>query len=203
MRASGHDRGIGHRTRQAPEPSLCAIGACPELRLSIISERPMRTKVAASSMLRHVQSLARDPDQRASRPTGCGRQRVVQRGGRRLATGDGDAGAGAVGAGAVADHRDLKDDVNHHPAADRAAQPVLPVRAADSLGKGTTVRILRSAGVAFRNQGMTGDQTEEGVVLYRSGWSLARLADHYGCDPETVRKELTNFGVVTRKPWER
>jgi uncharacterized protein YjcR len=43
----------------------------------------------------------------------------------------------------------------------------------------------------------------EAVRLYGEGWSLQRLAERYGCDPETVRQQLRSSGVQMRKPWER
>jgi Homeodomain-like domain-containing protein len=62
---------------------------------------------------------------------------------------------------------------------------------------------LRRAGVTLRRQGVSIDQLDEAVRLYREGWSCQRLAERYDCDDETVRQALKRAGIHLRSPWER
>ncbi len=62
---------------------------------------------------------------------------------------------------------------------------------------------LRRAVVELRRQGLSEEQLGEAVRLYGEGWSLQRLAERYGCDPETARAYLKRVGVRMRWPWER
>ncbi|MCW2670306.1 MAG: hypothetical protein JWO27_2203 [Frankiales bacterium] len=72
-----------------------------------------------------------------------------------------------------------------------------------AIGKGTVLGILRRAGVEMRNQGLDPKDLPRVIALYESGLSLKAVAQHVGCDHETVRKALHSAGVQLRKPWER
>lgn len=61
---------------------------------------------------------------------------------------------------------------------------------------------LDRAGVAIQPKGLSDVQTEEATRLYIGGLSLAKAAEQFGCDAETVRRALKLRGVILRKPWE-
>jgi lambda repressor-like predicted transcriptional regulator len=67
----------------------------------------------------------------------------------------------------------------------------------------TIAGCLRQLGIAIRQLGLQQPDVERAARLYNQGWSLTRLGEHFGCDAETVRKELRSAGLVMRKPWER
>lgn len=71
------------------------------------------------------------------------------------------------------------------------------------LGKGTVLNLLEQHGVKMRGQGISEDQVEDVVRLYRSGLSLMRLSRQLDCSAETVRQVLLGAGVTLRKRWER
>jgi hypothetical protein len=49
---------------------------------------------------------------------------------------------------------------------------------------------IKRAGVPFRQRGLPEELLVEAEWLYLSGWSLQRLAEHYGRDDETIRQNL-------------
>lgn len=71
------------------------------------------------------------------------------------------------------------------------------------LGKGTVLNMLAEQGVKMRGQGIPDDRIEKVIDLYKSGWSLLRVAEHVGCSGETVRQALLGAGITLRKRWER
>lgn len=64
----------------------------------------------------------------------------------------------------------------------------------------TVSRMLRGQGVALRRQGLSPEQVDEAVRLYRSGWSLARIGQPMNVDPTTVLNRLRERRVQTRGP---
>lgn len=62
----------------------------------------------------------------------------------------------------------------------------------------TIAACLRKHGVPKHRQGIPPSEIEAAATYYRDGWSLARLADHYGCSGMTVREALTGHGVNIR-----
>lgn len=65
----------------------------------------------------------------------------------------------------------------------------------------TISKIIRSAGVQARSQrGINPAQVQEAAALYRTGWSLQRLAEHYGFDGQTIHTHLKRSGVQMRGP---
>jgi lambda repressor-like predicted transcriptional regulator len=65
--------------------------------------------------------------------------------------------------------------------------------------KDTISKIIRDGGVAVRPQReFSAEQIAEAAELYRQGWSLARLGERYGFDPQTIRTHLVRAGVVMR-----
>jgi transposase len=69
--------------------------------------------------------------------------------------------------------------------------------------RATVTVLLRRAGVAMRQRGMTADQVTESAQLYHEGWSVARIGEHFGVDGTTVWRSLRQQGVAMRKPYER
>ncbi|MBF6177715.1 helix-turn-helix domain-containing protein [Nocardia otitidiscaviarum] len=66
------------------------------------------------------------------------------------------------------------------------------------IGKGTVLKLLRDAGVAIRNQGLSDEQVGDATRLYESGLSLARIGERFGVDASTVHKALVRRGVPMR-----
>lgn len=56
------------------------------------------------------------------------------------------------------------------------------------IGKGTVLKLLRDAGVAIRNQGLSDEQVGDAARLYESGLSLARIGERFGVDASTIHK---------------
>ncbi len=52
----------------------------------------------------------------------------------------------------------------------------------------------------MRRQGLAVEQVDDAVYLYEQGWSLVRIGERHGVDPETVRQRLRARGVVMRDP---
>jgi DNA-binding NarL/FixJ family response regulator len=52
--------------------------------------------------------------------------------------------------------------------------------------------------VPRRQRGLTPDQAREAARLYRTGLSLARIAERHHVDPHTVRTALLRHGVPMR-----
>jgi DNA-directed RNA polymerase specialized sigma24 family protein len=42
----------------------------------------------------------------------------------------------------------------------------------------------------MRNEGLPEDDRNEAATLYMDGWSLARVAERFGCSVGSVRKEF-------------
>lgn len=84
-----------------------------------------------------------------------------------------------------------------------AGAPTTDLMESYELGKGTVLGVLRRAGVQMRNQGLGGPEIGRAIALYESGLSLKQVGSQFGCDAETVRKELRAAGLTMRKPWER
>jgi hypothetical protein len=63
--------------------------------------------------------------------------------------------------------------------------------------------LLRRAGVTMRRRGLTADQITESAQLYREGWSVARIGEHFGVDGTAVWRSLRQRGVPMKRPYER
>ena len=68
------------------------------------------------------------------------------------------------------------------------------------LGKGSVLKLLKEAGVQTRNHGLLQENFEEAAILYRDGWSLARVAKRFCCSVDSVRKQFRSHGVQIRPP---
>jgi lambda repressor-like predicted transcriptional regulator len=65
----------------------------------------------------------------------------------------------------------------------------------------TISHLLRRSGIPLRHTRVLDDVgIREASKLYTAGWSLARIGDHLGFDPETIRQHLKRHGVVMRSP---
>jgi hypothetical protein len=67
-----------------------------------------------------------------------------------------------------------------------------------SVSHGSVVRLLHKRGVDMRNQGLSVEQVEQAVQLYRVGWSVARIGDLFGVDGTTAWTALKKVGVQMR-----
>jgi lambda repressor-like predicted transcriptional regulator len=65
----------------------------------------------------------------------------------------------------------------------------------------TISHLLRRSGIPLRQPRVLDKAgSREASKLYDQGWSLARIGDHLGFDPETIRQHLKRHGVVMRSP---
>jgi hypothetical protein len=71
-----------------------------------------------------------------------------------------------------------------------------------NLYRTTIASILTSAGVR-RPRSMTRNEVAESIEKYTSGYSLARIGDLLGRDPETIRRALIRESVTRRNAWAR
>ena len=62
----------------------------------------------------------------------------------------------------------------------------------------TTVMTHLDRGGAERRTGLIELHLDEARGLYESGSSLARVAEHFGVDAETVRRAFKNAGISLR-----
>jgi DNA invertase Pin-like site-specific DNA recombinase len=62
----------------------------------------------------------------------------------------------------------------------------------------TTVMTHLSRAGAERRSGVVQRHLDEARVLYAAGSSLARVAEHFGVDSETVRRAFKDAGIVLR-----
>jgi Putative ATPase subunit of terminase (gpP-like) len=85
-------------------------------------------------------------------------------------------------------------------AAYQAGAPSTALATTYGLGKGSVLRLLRNAGVAMRNQGLSEADINVAVALYAAGWSLARIAEQYGVNDMTVRAALLKRAVTMWPP---
>jgi hypothetical protein len=71
-----------------------------------------------------------------------------------------------------------------------------------NLHRATVASILSPAGVR-RPRTLTADEIAKSIEKYTAGWSLARIGELLGRDPETIRRALIQVGVARRNAWER
>jgi hypothetical protein len=69
--------------------------------------------------------------------------------------------------------------------------------------RGTVRDILVREGVTIRPRSLSTELLAEAVLLYESGWSVAKIGDKLGRDGTTVWRGLQAMGVNLRRPWER
>ncbi|MFQ6228618.1 helix-turn-helix domain-containing protein [Nocardia sp. NPDC002869] len=50
----------------------------------------------------------------------------------------------------------------------------------------------------MRRRGLSPEQVDQAIDLYKRGWSLAKVARHLAVDPTTVLNRLRERGVRTR-----
>jgi hypothetical protein len=59
-------------------------------------------------------------------------------------------------------------------------------------------KFLHRHGVAMGMTGLTGEQIDEAIQLYESGWTLAKIGKHLQVSPDTVRLRPIERGVPMR-----
>lgn len=79
-----------------------------------------------------------------------------------------------------------------------AGEPSTALMQAFGLSKGSVLKVLREAGVAMRNQGLSAEQIDEAQRLYTTGQSLARIGEQFDVDHTVVRRQLIRRGVTMR-----
>ncbi len=69
----------------------------------------------------------------------------------------------------------------------------------------TVSNILHRHGVPMGRRGLSRDQVDTAIHLYRLGWSLARVGNHLNVSHTTVLAALRRRGIPTRDPhaWAR
>lgn len=80
----------------------------------------------------------------------------------------------------------------------RAGATVSQLAACNGVHRTTVAAHLDRNAVPRRRRGLTDDQARDAVHLYRSGQSLARIADRHHVDPHTIRSTLLRHGVAMR-----
>jgi len=69
--------------------------------------------------------------------------------------------------------------------------------------RSTVGRHLHVRSIDTRPPGLSSEDLATAAELYRSGWSLAKIADKFGVAGDTVRRRLREIGVRMRGPHER
>ncbi|ALG12257.1 hypothetical protein AOZ06_40185 [Kibdelosporangium phytohabitans] len=62
----------------------------------------------------------------------------------------------------------------------------------------TVSNILHRHGVQMRRRGLSPDEVDDAIHLYKLGWSLARVGEHLNVDHTTVLTKLCERGIPTR-----
>ncbi|OXM68242.1 hypothetical protein CF165_13940 [Amycolatopsis vastitatis] len=62
----------------------------------------------------------------------------------------------------------------------------------------TVSAILHRHGVSMRRRGLSPEQVDDAIHLYKLGWSLARVGDRLGVNHTTVLNKLRERGIPTR-----
>jgi hypothetical protein len=67
----------------------------------------------------------------------------------------------------------------------------------------TVSNILHRHGVPMRRRGLSPDQVDTAIHLYKLGWSRARVGNHLGVGHTTFLAALRRHGIPTRDPQGR
>jgi hypothetical protein len=67
----------------------------------------------------------------------------------------------------------------------------------------TVSTILHRHGVSMRRCGLTPEQVDDAIHLYKLGWSLSRIGTRMSVTADTVRKRLIEHGMTMRDTHER
>ncbi|MFK0244152.1 helix-turn-helix domain containing protein [Amycolatopsis azurea] len=62
----------------------------------------------------------------------------------------------------------------------------------------TVSTILHRHGVPMLRRGLSPEQVDDAIHLYKLGWSLARVGDHLGVNHTTVLNKLRERAIPTR-----
>ena len=80
----------------------------------------------------------------------------------------------------------------------RAGASINELAARSGVHRTTVAAHLDRQTVPRRRRGLSDEQVRDAVRRYRSGQSLARIADRHHVDPHTIRATLLRHGVATR-----
>ena len=69
--------------------------------------------------------------------------------------------------------------------------------------RSTILHALRRADTPLRYRGLPPDRVAEAAALYRTGWSLVRVGEKYGCTDMAVAHALRQRGeeIRPRRGW--
>jgi DNA-directed RNA polymerase specialized sigma24 family protein len=67
----------------------------------------------------------------------------------------------------------------------------------------TVATTLHARNVPLRRQGLAEHDLARAEQLYESGWSLAKVAQEFACNAETIRQAFKRAGLQRRAPWQR
>jgi hypothetical protein len=83
-------------------------------------------------------------------------------------------------------------------AAYRAGATIRELGAQFGVWRGTVGRNLKARDINTRAPKLGQDGIQEAARLYRTGWTLIEIAEHYGVGYNTMRVRLISAGMVMR-----
>jgi hypothetical protein len=95
-------------------------------------------------------------------------------------------------------HRARGDEVCELVEAYRAGDSVYVLAVAFAIDRRTVSAILERHGIRRRYNLLDADALAEAAQLYETGWSLARLAEHFGVTAKTVHNAFVKAGMPRR-----
>jgi lambda repressor-like predicted transcriptional regulator len=85
----------------------------------------------------------------------------------------------------------------------QAGATVYELAARFGIERRTVSNILHRHEVPMRRRGLSPDQVDTAIHLYKLGWSLARVGNHLNVNHTTVLAALRRRGIPTRDPHGR
>jgi DNA-directed RNA polymerase specialized sigma24 family protein len=85
----------------------------------------------------------------------------------------------------------------------RDGQTIKEVAVGYGIHRTTVTALLSRQGVKLRRTGLTSEEIPEVALLYKEGWSLARLGARFDVNAATVWRALREAGIAMRSPNER
>jgi lambda repressor-like predicted transcriptional regulator len=102
-------------------------------------------------------------------------------------------------------HRRLRPDIIHDLVAGYEVEGLTVRELADQfeIGRNTVSKILNREGVTIRHRSLAASQTETAAQLYRSGLSLAKVANQLGTSRGALNNAFLRAGIALRprKGW--
>jgi uncharacterized protein (DUF433 family) len=95
-------------------------------------------------------------------------------------------------------HRLRDEEVRGLTEAYQAGDSVYALAKAFTIDRRTVSAILERHGIRRRYNLLDADAVAEAARLYEAGWSLARLADHFGVTAQTVQNAFVKAEIPRR-----